>query len=146
MRPTQERKREMANIKINYTERQIEVTASYLKKASVFGTEEFKELKQVRESEPEFKVVAKHAKKNCKKNTYSNLTFEAMEAHIKKFETDEEVREARLNEFLQVRKYAVARKAEYPLTKKWFLSNYKETYNNFVASSNKSEELETEIA
>ena len=136
----------MTNIKINYAERQIEVTAAYLKKASVFGTEEFKELKQVRECEPEFKVVAKQAKKNSKKNTYSNLTFEAMEAHIKSFETDEAVRAARLNEFAQVRKYAVTRKAEYPLTKKWFLSNYKETYNNFITSLNKSNELEAVIA
>lgn len=136
----------MTSIRINYTERQIEVTAAYLKKASVFGTKEFKELKQVRESEPTFKIIAKTAKKNIKKNTYSNLTFEAMEAHIIKFETDEAGRAMRLNEFSEIRKYAAARKAEYPLTKKWFLSNYKETYNNFVISSGNSDELEGEIA
>ena len=104
----------MTNIRINYTERQIEVTAAYLKKASVFGTEEFKVLKQIRDSEPTFKVVAKTAKRNNKKNTYSNLTFEAMKAHIVRFETDEAERTTRLKEFSEIRKYAAARKAEYP--------------------------------
>ena len=136
----------MTNIRINYTERQIEVTAAYLKKASVFGTEEFKELKQIRDSEPTFKVVAKTAKRNNKKNTYSNLTFEAMKAHIVRFETDEAERTTRLKEFSEIRKYAAARKAEYPLTKKWFLSNYKETYNNSVISSSGSCDNEAEIA
>ena len=69
-----------------------------------------------------------------------------MKAHIVRFETDEAERTARLKEFSEIRKYAAARKAEYPLTKKWFLSNYKETYNNSVISSSGSCDNEAEIA
>lgn len=122
----------MKNITINYENHIIEVSKAFLKKASVFGTPEYRELKEIRETEPTFTIKEKTISKKASKTTYGNLTFKTMTAHINLVETDEEERTRVLNELEEIKNYSAARKSSYPIVKKWFLSRYKESYTNFL--------------
>lgn len=122
----------MKNITINYENRTIEVSKAFLKKASVFDTPEYKELKTVRETEPTFAVKEKTISKKASKETYGNLTFRTMIAHINLVETDEEEKARVLNELEEIKNYSATRKSSYPIVKKWFLNRYKESYINLL--------------
>lgn len=127
----------MKNININYEAETIEVSKSFMQKASAFGTKEYKALKEARTMEPDFKlkVISNQSKK-----TYRSLTFEAMEAHIKLIETENEERTKVLKEFKSMITYATTRKSSYPIVKKWFLKKYKESYNNALIEEPNEEE------
>lgn len=56
---------------------------SFLKKASVFGTEEYKMFREFRAQNPYVQVVAKTIKKNPDKKTYRNMTYANMREFIK---------------------------------------------------------------
>ena len=51
---------------------------SFLKKASVFGTEEYKMFREFRAQNPYVQVVAKTIKKNPDKKTYRNMTYKKL--------------------------------------------------------------------
>lgn len=56
---------------------------SFLKKASVFGSEEYKLFREFRAQNPNVQVVAKTIKKNPDKKTYRNMTYANMREFIK---------------------------------------------------------------
>lgn len=113
---------------MNYTNNTIEVSSAFYKKACKYGSPEYKILKDAKKDEPDFIVTIKQTTKK----TYNKLTFEAMIAHIKLIEVNEEERNKALNEFEEIKTYSAARGSSYPFTKKWFLSKYKESYNNVL--------------
>lgn len=127
-----ERSHKMTNIMINYSNNTIEVSATFLKKASKFGSAEYEELRKVRNTEPTFTVKEISIKRNSNKKTYNRLTFDAMIAHIEFIEKDELNREKALNEMKEIKLYSSARGSSYPIVKKWFLSKYKESYTNIM--------------
>lgn len=123
-----ERKKKMKAVIMNYTNNTIEVSSAFYKKACKYGSPEYKILKDAKKDEPDFIVTIKQTTKK----TYNKLTFEAMIAHIKLIEVNEEERNKALNEFEEIKTYSAARGSSYPFTKKWFLSKYKESYNNVL--------------
>ncbi|NBH62709.1 hypothetical protein D1155_13735 [Anaerotruncus sp. 80] len=118
----------MKAVIMNYTNNTIEVSSAFYKKACKYGSPEYKILKDAKKDEPDFIVTIKQTTKK----TYNKLTFEAMIAHIKLIEVNEEERNKALNEFEEIKTYSAARGSSYPFTKKWFLSKYKESYNNVL--------------
>ena len=83
---------------------------------------EYTELTQMLAAQPTFTVTEKIINKKNDKKTYSKLTFGRMREYIS-LAPDSEVK---LSEFEAVMAVAETRGAKYPLTKKWFLSQYPE--------------------
>ena len=128
-----------SNIKVNPITETIEVSSTFLKKALIYESPEWKELKEVRNAEPTFTVKEISIKKNASKKTYGSLTFKAMVAHIELVETNEADRVKALKELEEIKTYSTARGSSYPIVKKWFLSKYKESYNNFLEQLKETE-------
>ena len=104
------------NISINYEDSQLIVSKAFYKKAAVFGSAEYHELRQAMHENPEFKIEFKI----IKKKTYRNLSFGAMEDYIKMQTNSKEL----LEEFNQAKRIAKAKGSLYPQTKKWFLNTF----------------------
>lgn len=128
----------MKNIKVNPETKSIEVSKTFLKKASIYGSEEYKALKEVRDAEPTYEVKVIAIKKSTNKKTYGSLTFKAMVAHIELVEVNEEDRAKVLKELEEIKTYSAARGSSYPIVKKWFLNKYKESYNNYLEEFNEA--------
>ena len=71
----------MKNIKINERNRTIEVTKGFLNKARMYGTDEYNELKEVRNDFPGFKVITRNSTKN--RDGFKGLTLKYMENYTK---------------------------------------------------------------
>ncbi len=124
------------NIVINAIENSIVITKAFNKRASVFGSEEYKELHMAIQENPEMKIVIR----NIEKKTYCGLTFEKMSEYIKTQPESEKM----LIKFEAVQRVAKAKNSLYPLTKKWFLNAYPEYKENEV-SANEAEKLTAEL-
>ena len=107
-----------ANITIDHVTRTLSVSKAYNKKASVFGSLEYHELRRAIDENPGYNIVIK----TVKKNSYHGLSFSRMEEYIK----TQPDSETRLIEFETVKEIAKAKGSQYPLTKKWFLLTYSE--------------------
>ena len=130
------------NMYVDFIEQTIVISKAFSKKASVFGSEEYRALRAAKMENPTFKIVVKKA--NDKK-TYNGLNFDRMADYIKTQPNSEQ----RLKEFEEVKKIAAAKGGKYPLTKKWFLDTYPEykesdikIVENSDASASKTEEAE----
>lgn len=129
----------MNNIKINEAKRVIEVTKAFVNKASVYGTIEYKELREVRNDFPGFKVVTKNAGK--KNGQFKGLTIDYMKKYI------EEHNEEYIEDFCVLcgrdknwEELEFAATATYGEIKAWFLKKYPEfkAYTQKVESVLKS--------
>lgn len=69
----------MTNIKINFKDNTIEVSEKFAKAASIFGSNEYKMLQEVRR-DYDFPMVIKSAKK---RSTFKGLDYDYMEKYIK---------------------------------------------------------------
>lgn len=103
------------------------VDPMFVKKAGQFGTSEFDKFMELKRTLPGFTFEVKNLNET-KKNVYSDLTYEVMEAFIN-FHEAEEGRAAVIAEYRAVRAAAVFKKAPYSYVKSWFLKNYKDEYN-----------------
>lgn len=126
-----------SNICVDIIEETIIVTKAFYKKASIYGTKEYHELRAAMRENSGFTITFKVSDK-C---TYHNLTFEVMEAYI----LTQPDRENRLIEFEAVKKLAEAKGGKYPYTKKWFLETYTD-YKESGVSVNEIEEQKKIIA
>lgn len=117
------------NMYVDFIDQTIVITKAFSKKASVFGSEEFKALRSAQMECPNFRIVVKEA---CDKKTYTGLNFMKMEKYIKTQPNSEQ----RLKEFAEVKRIAEAKGGKYPLTKKWFF----ETYPEYKESKIKTDE------
>ena len=116
----------MANIRINYEIKAIEISNKFAREASKFGSEQYKELKEARADFPTFevKVIKTTAKRN---DTFKGLTTAYMEKYIKGHDNAEAI----MAEFNTLRgkvenKDELTAKASYGEIKKWFLETYPE--------------------
>lgn len=111
---------------INYKEKTIELTKSFAKAASHYGTEEYKTLAEVRKDFPTYEVIIKASAKR-KKDSFKGLTYAYMEAYLKAKVTKEknDKNEKLLKEFYNLRstENEVVRQASYGEIKTWFLDN-----------------------
>ena len=104
------------NIIYNASENTYTVSKTFYKKASVFGSAEYKELRSAILDNPTAQIVFK----TSEKKTYKALTFKVMETYIKTQPDSEKM----LMKFEAVKSIAQAKGSLYPLTKKWFLNAY----------------------
>ncbi len=67
-------------MKLSYEKKTITITKAEAKKASIYGTDEYNNLVNIRKDFPNFKIVIKEAPKRTK--PIKRLTFEAMRHYI----------------------------------------------------------------
>lgn len=115
----------------------ITITAAYYKKACIFGSAEYHELRQIRAENAGFTIEFKA----IEKKTYKDLTFDRMAEYIETQPNSEK----QLIVFEAVKRVAEKKGSKYPLTKKWFLKNYPEYKINEVSAA-ESATLEDQIA
>lgn len=103
----------MTNITVNYKKNTIEITKSFEKKASVYGSEAYYELSKARNDFPNYRLVVKTTKSN---NSFKGMDYEFMLDYISKHEDPEQ----RKSEFNKLRDNNLS----YGEIKQWFVSTY----------------------
>lgn len=103
----------MSNITINYQKSTIEITKSFEKKASVFGSEAYIELSDARKEFPAFRLVIKANKAS---SAFKGMDYDFMIEYIKKHENAEQ----RKAEFDKLRASGLT----YGEIKQWFIDTY----------------------
>ena len=124
----------MTTIKINEANRTIEVTKAFANKASKFGSDEYKMLKEARNDFPTFRVVTKSAGK--RKGTFKGLTITYMKEYIEKHDSENMKDFCILcgrNENWEI--VDLARMVTYGEIKAWFLKKYPE-FNEYTKNAN----------
>ena len=122
------------NVVVRMDKNALVVTKTFFKKAQVFNSPEFKELRAAMEMFPAFTV--KSPAQVSGKRTYKNLTVEQMCGYI----ATQPDSEARLAEFDAVLTVADAKGAKYPAAKKWFFEKYPE-FKKRCVSQHETDEL-----
>ena len=104
----------------------IELTKKFSKRASRFGSEEYKALQEARRDYPTFRVVEKAAPKS-NSNTLSGLTFKYMRDYIAKHDDDEGSIMAQFCELIgdtdEARELGMGSES-YGTVRAWFLSTF----------------------
>ena len=113
--------------------RTIAVTKSFMKKARVIDTDEYKFLTKAMNDHPDYTVVYKEIKKNKTKKTYKGLTYDKMRAYLVEREGIDSVS---VKQFDKVVSLSKVQSASYAFVKKWFIDNY-EDYATYIADEAK---------
>lgn len=114
------------SIRINRNARTIEVTKTFDKAASRFGTREYEALQQVRKDYPSFTIVVKSVR--TKVDHFAGLTYNFMEKYIASHDNADE----RMATFMDLRAKSEEAQAfgygslTYGEIKAWFFKNYPE--------------------
>ena len=114
------------SIRINRNARTIEVTKTFDKAASRFGTREYEALQQVRKDYPSFTIVVKSVR--TKVDHFAGLTYDFMEKYITSHDNADE----RMATFMDLRAKSEEAQAfgygslSYGEIKAWFFRNYPE--------------------
>ena len=103
----------MTNITINYKKNTLEITKSFEKKASAYGSREYNELAEARRAFPDFKITVKAAKT---KSTFKGMDYDFMKEYIEKHDEDNKNMDA-FNKLL-------ANDLSYGEIKQWFIETY----------------------
>ncbi len=115
----------MANIMVSRKTRTIEVTKKFNKASSRYGSDEYKELQNVLNDNPGFKVVVKSSTK--KNDGYKGLTYKYMEKYIS---THDDENNSIMTEYNMLRgigedaEDAIADSLTYAEMKDWFLDKF----------------------
>lgn len=112
---------------INNKKMTIEVTKKFAAAACKYGTQEYKDLQEVRRDYPNFKVVTITRKVATQKDTYKGLTYTYMEAYIKAHDDNQKSIMAEyemLRGISQEAKDALAEPCSYNEMKNWFLKKF----------------------
>ena len=112
------------NIAIDLEKNTVIVSNTFYKKASLYGTPEYYELRQAMIENPKAEIIFK----SIHKKTYNGLTFKVMKSYIEAQPNSEK----QLKVFEAVKRIAEMKGSKYPLTKKWFLNAYTEYKENEV--------------
>lgn len=121
------------SITVNHEDKTLTVSKAFYKKASVFGSREYYELRKAKAENESYSITFK----TSDKKTYKALTFKRMEEYI----NTQSDSESRLMEFEAVKQIAEIKGSKYPMTKKWFLMTYPEYKENEVSEAEVSETL-----
>ena len=110
-----------------YEECKIELTQAFEKKARIWGSPEFDELKEAREAFPTYKIVVKPSQKKRKSSVhYNGLTYTYMETYIKAHNAELmntfKVKQGKYVEGMD----AQPEKDSYGMILKWFLEQFPE--------------------
>ncbi len=104
------------------------VSKSFMKKAHIYGTKEFEELRKVLADFPEISIKEREIKKNPDKESYKNLTYDNMIAYMKELDNADLL----INEFNRQKRMAVIAKNPYRFVLNWFKSACFENEIEFV--------------
>lgn len=106
---------------VDFVSKQIIGTKTSLNKAKHYGTPEYKELCELMEAHPRFRVVTKKVKKNTSKHTYKDLNYEFIENYISIQPRSEAIKK----EYENIKKIAIDYNfSVYSYTKSWFLKKF----------------------
>ncbi len=119
-----------ANHEIKHNDRKIIVTKKFMKAASVMGTPEYKELKELLKENPGFTLEERIIRQKTTKTTYRELTYPVMQSIIEdEYKDDEEMKVKKIAEFEEIQAlYAFNKATMYGHVKAWFVKNYKQAY------------------
>ena len=109
---------------INERKMVIEVSKKFAAAASKYGTQEYKDLQEVRRDYPNFKVVTITRKVTTQKDTYKGLTYTYMETYIKAHDESIMAEYEMLRGISQEAKDALAEPCSYNEMKNWFLKKF----------------------
>lgn len=114
-------------INVNLITETITINKAFYNKSSIYGTDEYKMLKDAIHENPTFSIIITEVQKK----SYKKLTFKRMEEYI----LTQDNSEANLTEFKAVKEIAKVKGSAYPLTKKWFLAKFPEYKLNEVSEN-----------
>ena len=103
----------MTNITINYKKNTIEITKSFEKKASAYGSPEYTELANARKEFPNYRIIVKSTKT---KSTFKGMDYDFMREYIEKHDNAEE----NMNGFNKLHE----KNLTYGEIKEWFIDTY----------------------
>ena len=107
-------------LKINHKNAKIIMDREFSIRASIFGSDEYKQLQEARRDYPNYGVMKKTIKKNPKKEAFKGLTYTYMEAYMDRYNVSEELRQQYRNIRFDVQCHSI----RYPLVKQWFLKTF----------------------
>ena len=125
----------MKDYVIDYSQKQIVVSKSFLKEAGIIGSTAYSKLARVRKDFPDYQIEQRTIAKKKGKQSYGELTYKTMAEHIEAKE--EENAPIVLAQFERIKKLSKCHSGSYAFVKKWFLERYKE---DFEQETNSEEE------
>ena len=111
----------MKNVKIDFDRNEAIVTKSFQKKATTYGTPEFRQWREIRNEFPNIQMVVK----NTRTSDIYNTTYEKMEKYINTFDNADTI----LQEMAKVKERSKIQRNPHRYVLAWFeqmFPNYKE--------------------
>ena len=129
-------------IRINHFDKEILISKTFEKAAHNPNSREYKELMEVMNTHPTYKLAQRAIKKNTKKETYAGLTYKFMRDYIILHSTPEEeiAAVAEFDEKILISK-CHTKAQRYPSIKKWFLEKYPEVDGAEINTENEEDEI-----
>ena len=127
-------------ITISFEDNTATVTKDFMKKSCIFGTEEYKIMRQFRAENPDIHVGVKKISRNSNKTTYKHLTYENIVVFIKTQDNASEL----LKGFETAKARSGIQSSPYRAVLAWFLKtfpNYND-YKDFFEDLAKKKEAE----
>ena len=112
-------------LKIDHKNAKIIMDREFSVRASIFGSDEYKQLQEARKDYPNYGVMRKTIKKNSKKEAFKGLTYAYMEEYMDTHNVSEKNRQ----EYKEKRFLAKCHSIRYPHIKKWFLKTFPDVKN-----------------
>ena len=112
-------------IRINHFDKEILISKTFQKATMNPNSAEAKDLEEIMNKYPTYKIAQRAIKKSSKKQTYPNLTYEYMRDYIILNSTPEE-ETAAVAEFDHLILISRCQSNRYPVIKRWFLNKYPE--------------------
>lgn len=103
-----------------------QVTKAFMKKANIFGTDEFMRWREYKAMFPNAKMITKKIKKNPDKKTTRNLTYPNMKEFLSTLSNGDEL----CKELETIKKRSHVQSCPYRFVLDWFLATV-EGYDNF---------------
>lgn len=113
----------MKAIVIDYATSTISLSSAFAKKAMFPGTQEYRQLQEVRRDYPNFTQTVHKFKSNMKQERYRGLTYDYMRTYIL---LNDPCAATALAEFEKMIEISKCHSIRYPVIKSWFLNRYPE--------------------
>lgn len=116
----------MTNVRISHENNTIVITKAFAKKASVYGSDAYDELRKIKLDNPDYKVEVRTVSKTT--SATNKITLATMENYIAKHDTTGEI----MKQFNALRNEELGEnlhKTTFFQIKKWFFETYPELKN-----------------
>ena len=109
------------DFKIDYSNKTIRTTKLFYDRASVWKSEEYKILKELKEDFPDFQIQCDKITVKTTKRTHKGLTFKQMNFYINEISNDKALH---LAEFNRIAEEYKGQKQRYAKVKQWFIETF----------------------